>query len=177
MLNSKFSYNISPIRCPHTESEEAKARSSRPKPWATRLPCKQFPYRIQSADSIYLRLTEVLDLQTLTLIKLSLHREGLCYRVLFEHSLYVGAYLLGNRGAIVEVKEADYADAVATLQREGLPVDGPLRGEDFGPLHELELLTESLPLLGRFSFTFRLLALAFLLCVLLALLIYWLVLG
>ncbi|THH36418.1 hypothetical protein [Neolewinella litorea] len=108
----------------------------------------------------YLRLTEVRDLQTLTLIKLSLGQQALRYRVLFEHSLYVGAYLLGHRGAVVEVLEDDYRAAVAVLAAEGIPADGMQEEEDFGPLHELELLTESLPLIGRLSVSLRFLALS-----------------
>ncbi len=119
----------------------------------------------------------MLDLQTLTLIKLSLDRAALRYRVLFEHSLYVGAYLLGNRGAIVQVAESDYAAARELLKTEGLPCDAPGRGEAFSSLHELELLTESLPLLGRLPFTLRLLLLALLLAGVLAVGIYWVVLG
>ncbi len=151
--------------------------STRPKPGPYAFTGYQHPKSIPSAAPAYLRLTEVLDLQTLTLIKLSLDRAALRYRVLFEHSLYVGAYLLGNRGAIVEVAAGDYAAARALLKTEGLPCDAPGRGEEFGSLHELELLTESLPLLGRLPVTPRLLVLALLLAGVLTVSIYWLALG
>ncbi|PPK84538.1 hypothetical protein CLV84_3698 [Neolewinella xylanilytica] len=126
----------------------------------------------------YVRLIEVINLQNLALIKLSLDRSGLRYRVLFEHSLHVGSYLLGgSRGAVIQVLEPDYADAVRILADEGFTADSRDSRDAFGRLHELELLTESLPLIGRWSMTWRLLVLALLLAVLLASLIYFLVFG
>ena len=121
----------------------------------------------------YVRLTEVLQLQTLSLIKLSLDRESIRYRVLFEHSLNVGNYLLGgSRGAIIEVLETDYPHAVEVLAKEGIPADTRSDPNAFGKLHEFDLLTESLPLIGRWDVTWRLLLLALLLALTVSLTIY-----
>ncbi|MBB4078847.1 hypothetical protein GGR28_001464 [Lewinella aquimaris] len=124
----------------------------------------------------FIYLTEVLDLQTLTLIKLSLGREGLAYRVMHENGLNVGPYLLGGRGAIVEVAETDYPSAVALLEAEGIPTDTPAEASAFGRLHELELLTESLPLVGRWNVVARFLILALVLAGVVAVLIHQIVL-
>ena len=121
----------------------------------------------------YVRLTEVLQLQTLSLIKLSLDREGVRYRVLFEHSLTVGNYLLGgSRGAIIEVLETDYPRAADILAGEGIPADPLSDPNAFGKLHEFDLLTESLPLVGRWEVTWRLLLVALVLAIVFSLIIY-----
>lgn len=126
----------------------------------------------------YLRLIEVTNLQNLALIKISLDRADLRYRVLFEHSLHVGSYLLGgSRGAVVEVVDTDYSAAVDTLRAEGFRPDDPTDRDAFGRLHELVLLTESLPAIGRLPATLRLLFLALLAAVGLALAIYFVFLG
>ncbi len=126
----------------------------------------------------YVRLTEVIHLQNLTLIKLSLDREQLQYRVHFEHSLHVGSYLLGgSRGAIIDVLEGDYPAAVELLAAEGIKADALPDEQSFGPLHEVDLLTESLPLIGRWSVTWRLLILALLVALTVSLLIYFLAFG
>ncbi|MCP9237465.1 hypothetical protein [Lewinella sp. JB7] len=125
----------------------------------------------------YVHLTEVLDLQTLTVIKLSLDREGLEYRVLFEYSLHVGAYLLGNRGAVIEVRAEDRAAAADLLRAEGIPVDESTVTYTFGRLQELELLTEILPLVGRWSASLRLLFLTLVLAGTIAVVIYYVALG
>ncbi len=121
----------------------------------------------------YVRLTEVLQLQTLSLLKLSLDRERIRYRVLFEYSLHVGSYLLGgSRGAIIEVVESDYPQAVEILAAEGILADGLADPNAFGKLHEFDLLTESLPVIGRWDITWRLLFLALLLALSLSLVIF-----
>ena len=121
----------------------------------------------------YVRLTEVLQLQTLSLIKLSLNREDIRYRVLFEHSLNVGNYLLGgSRGAIIEVVETDYPRAADILAGEGIPADRLSDPNAFGKLHEFDLLTESLPLIGRWEVTWRLLLVALMLAIVFSLVIY-----
>ncbi|MGB3799538.1 MAG: hypothetical protein WA952_06950 [Lewinella sp.] len=126
----------------------------------------------------YVRLTEVMQLQLLSLIKLSLDREDIRYRVLFEHSLHVGSYLLGgSRGAIIEVVEADYTQAVEILAEQGMKADGLADTNAFGKLHEVDLLTESLPLIGRWDGSLRLLFLALLVAVCVAFTIYFFAFG
>ena len=137
--------------------------------------CLWPPLRGQKSATLhYVRLTEVLDLQTLTLIKLTLDREGLPYRVLFEHSLYVGAYLLGNRGAVVEVAPEQFDAAAELLEELGVPAERGPAGETFGLLHEIDAVTEALPLLGRWGLAYRLLLLALVGSALLAVGLYYL---
>ena len=125
----------------------------------------------------YTRLIEVTQLQNLALIKLMLDGAAIPYRVLYEHSLHVGSYLLGgSRGAVVEVDPDHHARAAALLAAEGFQADHPRSASPFGRLHELELLTESLPLLGGWTVTARLLVLALTAALLLALLLYGLLL-
>lgn len=119
-----------------------------------------------------------MQLQLLSLIKLSLDREDIRYRVLFEHSLHVGSYLLGgSRGAIIEVVEADYTQAVEILAEQGMKADGLADTNAFGKLHEVDLLTESLPLIGRWDGSLRLLFLALLVAVCVAFTIYFFAFG
>ncbi|NJB87129.1 hypothetical protein GGR26_002906 [Lewinella marina] len=122
----------------------------------------------------YRRLAEVSNLQTLTLLKLSLNREEIDYRVHFEHSLYVGSYLLGQRGAVLEVASQDYPAAAAVLTELGIEARRAAPPSDFGRLQEWEAITESLPLIGHWTPTPRLLALALLLATLVAISIYYL---
>ena len=121
----------------------------------------------------YRRLIEVTQLQNLALIKLILDGAGIPYRVLYEHSLHVGSYLLGgSRGAVVEVAAEHHPRATELLAAEGFQADAPRPAAGFGRLHEFELLTETIPGLGGWSVTARLLAVAFTVALSLALLLY-----
>lgn len=125
----------------------------------------------------YRHLAEVSNLQTLTLLKLSLAREEIAYRVHFEHCLYVGSYLLGQRGAVLEVAPEDYPAAVEVLAELDIEAGQPAAADGFGRLQEWNAITESLPLIGRWGAAPRLLALAFGLAGLVAGGIYYLVLD
>ena len=126
----------------------------------------------------FLRLIEVTQLQNLALIKLILDGADVPYRVLYEHSLHVGSYLLGgSRGAVVEVAPEYHARATELLAAEGFQAENPRPAAGFGRLHEFELLTETIPGLGRWPATWRLLTLALVLAVGLALMIYFLFFG
>ena len=121
----------------------------------------------------YHRLIEVTRLQNLALIKLILDGADIPYRVLYEHSLHVGSYLLGgSRGAVVEVAPDQHARATELLAAEGFQPDHPHPPRAFGRLHEFELLTESLPGIGGWSVTARLLVVALGLALAVALLLY-----
>ncbi|WP_116127293.1 hypothetical protein [Lewinella sp. IMCC34183] len=122
----------------------------------------------------YRYLAEIIDLQTLTLLKLSLDRAGIPYRVHFEQALQAGAYLTGNRGAQVEVRADDFAPAAALLEELGVAVDTRPRDDTFSFLHEFDAVTGTLPLLGRWDVAYRLLLLALLSSALLATLLYYL---
>ncbi len=140
----------------------------RPEPFLIRR-----PHQIHSLLH-YQRLTEVLDPQTLTLIKLSLDRADIPFRVHFEHLLQVGAYLTGNRGAVVEVAADRYAAAAELLADLGVVADAPGRPETFGLLHEFDAVTESLPLVGRWDPAYRLLLLALIASAMLSVALYYL---
>lgn len=123
----------------------------------------------------YRYLTEITDLQTLSLLKLSLDRAGIPYRVHFEQSLQVGAYLTGNRGAAVEVATEHYATASELLADLGVVADDPARADTFSLLHEFDAVTEALPLLGRMDVAYRLLLVAMLMSLGLAGVLFYLV--
>ncbi len=72
----------------------------------------------------YIRLYETTDLAELEMIKSTLRREEIDYKVLFEHTLLAGSLAaMGNHGAIFEVRDVDQARALELLRSLDVIVD------------------------------------------------------
>jgi len=83
----------------------------------------------------YIRIYETQNLSELSLIKLSLNREQIDFRVQHEHTLQLSnAYAMGSSGAILEVREEEVQLAILILKELDIELDNR------GPENRFELL-------------------------------------
>lgn len=93
----------------------------------------------------YVRLYEVLNVAELSLIKLSLNKEGVDFRVQHENTLQLSsAYAMGNSGAILEVREPDIPLAIEVLKEVGIDLEASAQSR-FIVLEVADQIIENIP--------------------------------
>jgi hypothetical protein len=94
----------------------------------------------------YIRIYEVLNVAELSLIKLSLRKEQINFRVLHENTLQLSnAYAMGNSGAIVEVLEEDVPLAIEALKEAGVNFENDTSINRFELLNIADRIMEAIP--------------------------------
>jgi predicted ATP-grasp superfamily ATP-dependent carboligase len=82
----------------------------------------------------------------LSLIKLSLNKEQINFRVLHENTLQLSnAYAMGNSGAILEVLEQDVPLAIEALKEVGVDLESDTTANRFALLNIADRVIDNIP--------------------------------